>query len=80
MTMKVTDKNGSVMAVRQVVDDDEIILASTHGKVIRTRIAEISEVGRIAQGVRLMNLDDGEVVGAVAKIVEREDDEGKTNA
>ena len=73
MTIKVTDKNGPVVAVRQVVDSDQLIIASDHGKVIRTRISEISEVGRIAQGVRLINLEEGESVAAVAKV---DDDEG----
>jgi DNA gyrase subunit A len=75
MTMRITDKNGPVVAVRQVHEEDELIVASSHGKVIRTRVAEISEVGRVAQGVRLINLDEGEQVGAVAKIVEKEDEE-----
>ncbi len=75
MTMKITDKNGPVVAVRQVQEEDELIIASSQGKVIRTRVAEISEVGRVAQGVRLINLDEGESVGAVAKIVEKDDDD-----
>ncbi len=75
MTMRITDKNGPVVAVRQVLDDDQLIIASDQGKVIRTRVAEISEVGRVAQGVRLINLNEGERVGAVAKIVEKEDDQ-----
>jgi DNA gyrase subunit A len=77
-TMSVTDKNGPLVAVRQVRNEDQILIASTQGKVIRTRVSEISEVGRIAQGVRLISLEDGEIVGAVAKIVEN-DDEGDTS-
>jgi len=78
-TMSVTDKNGPLVAVRQVRNEDQILIASTQGKVIRTTVAEISEVGRIAQGVRLISLEDGEIVGAVAKIVEN-DDEGVTSS
>lgn len=74
ITMKITEKNGPVIAVRQVKDEDDLILASDRGKVIRTRVSEISEVGRVAQGVRLISLDDGESVGAVAKIVEKDDE------
>ncbi len=74
MTMRITEKNGKVVAVRQVVDSDEIIIASNQGKVIRTRVSEISEVGRVAQGVRLISLEEGEAVGAVAKIVDDKDD------
>jgi DNA gyrase subunit A len=74
MTMRITDKNGPVMAVRQVNDADEIMIASNQGKIIRTRVSEISEVGRVAQGVRLIHLEEGEAVGAVAKIVEKEEE------
>ncbi len=74
ITMKITDKNGPVEAVSQVKDEDDLIIASDRGKVIRTRVSEISEVGRVAQGVRLISMDDGESVGAVAKIVEKEDE------
>lgn len=72
--MEITDKNGPVVAVRQVVDEDGIIIASDQGKVIRTRVAEISEVGRVAQGVRLIHLEEGEIVGAVAKVDEKEEE------
>ncbi len=73
LTMRVTEKNGSVMAVRQVRDEDEIIIASDKGKVIRTKVSEISEVGRVAQGVRLIHMEEGEVVGAAARIMEKDE-------
>lgn len=75
MTMKITDKNGPVVAVRQVLETDDIIIGSDRGKIIRTKVSEISEVGRVAQGVRLIMMEEGETVGAVAKIVEKDDDE-----
>lgn len=74
MTMKITDKNGPIVAVRPVIAADELIIASNRGKVIRTKVAEISEVGRVAQGVRLISMEEGEIVGAVAKIMEREEE------
>jgi DNA gyrase subunit A len=80
MTMRITDKNGPVMAVRQVVDEDDLIIASNQGKVMRTRIAEISEVGRVAQGVKLINLEDGESVAAVAKIVEKDEESSEPSS
>jgi DNA gyrase subunit A len=80
MTMRITDKNGPVVAVRLVADSDELMLASNQGKIIRTRVSEISEVGRVAQGVRLIHLEEGESVGAVAKIVEKEEDETNKEA
>ncbi len=75
ITMKIIDKNGPVVAVRQVVDEDEVIVASDQGKVIRTRVSEIREVGRSAQGVILIHLNQGEGVGAVAKIMEKDEHE-----
>lgn len=80
ITMKITEKNGPVVAVREVVDEDDIIIASNQGTVIRTRVSEISEVGRIAQGVILISLGAGEHVGAVAKIVDKEEDLGDGKA
>lgn len=77
LTMKVTDKNGPLMAVRYVDNDAEILIASDHGKVIRTKVAEISEVGRVAQGVRIIQLSEGEKVGAVATLMEKDDDDDK---
>lgn len=68
------------MAVRHVTDEDGILIASTRGKVIRTKVAEISEVGRIAQGVRLISMDEGEVVGAVAKVHEEKEEAGSEAA
>lgn len=78
ITMKITDKNGPVVAVRQVKDEDDLIIASDRGKVIRTRVSEISEVGRVAQGVRLITMDEGETVGAVAKIVEKDEEQSES--
>lgn len=75
MTMKITEKNGPIVAVRSVTEQDDIIIASDRGKVMRTKVAEISEVGRVAQGVRLISMEEGETVGAVAKIVEKEEEE-----
>jgi len=75
ITMRITEKNGSVIAVRQVTNEDDIIIASDKGKVIRTRVNEISEVGRVAQGVHLISLEEGEAVVAVAKIIEKDEKE-----
>lgn len=74
MTMRITEKNGTVVAVRQVTDADDLIIASDRGKVIRTSVGEISEVGRVAQGVRLINMEEGERVCAVAKVEKEESD------
>ncbi len=79
MTMRITEKNGTVVAVRQVTDIDDLIIASDRGKVIRTSVGEISEVGRVAQGVRLINMEEGERVCAVAKVEKDESESEPTD-
>ncbi|MCC7345457.1 MAG: DNA gyrase subunit A, partial [Deltaproteobacteria bacterium] len=80
ITMKVTDKTGKVVAVKQVSDTDEIMLITNSGKIIRMPVNNISIIGRNTQGVRLINLEEGEQVSAVAKLAESEEDEEKETA
>src|SRR6059036_1390735 len=74
ITMKTTDKTGRVMGVRMVTDDDQIMLVTSGGKVIRLRVNEIRVIGRNTQGVRLIGLEEGERVASVARLAEREDE------
>jgi DNA gyrase subunit A len=74
ITMKTTEKTGRVIGVRMVTDDDQIMLVTSGGKVIRLRVKEIRVIGRNTQGVRLIDLEDGERVASVARLAEREDD------
>src|SRR5436309_37954 len=62
ITMKTTDKTGRVIGVRMVTDDDQIMLVTSGGKVIRLRVNEIRVIGRNTQGVRLIGLEEGERV------------------
>jgi DNA gyrase subunit A len=75
ITMKVTDKTGPVVGVRMVTDDDDIMLVTDGGKVIRTPVRGISVIGRNTQGVHLIDLTEGEKVVAVARLAEKEEDE-----
>ncbi|GIW47690.1 MAG: DNA gyrase subunit A [Deltaproteobacteria bacterium] len=70
MTIKTTEKNGSVVGAFQVTDDNQIILITTHGKIIRMEASEIKVYGRGTQGLKLIDLEPGEKVAAVAKVVE----------
>jgi len=74
ITMKTTDKTGRVIGIRMVTNEDQIMLVSSGGKVVRIRVNEIRVIGRNTQGVRLIDLEDGERVAAVARLAEREDD------
>ena len=74
ITMKTTDKTGRVIGIRMVTGDDQIMLVSSGGKVVRIRVSEIRVIGRNTQGVRLIDLEEGERVAAVARLAEREDE------
>jgi DNA gyrase subunit A len=76
ITMKTTDKTGLVVGVRMVTDDDDIMLVTDGGKVIRTPVKGISVIGRNTQGVRLIDLAEGEKVVGVACLAEKEEEEG----
>lgn len=68
--IRLADGRGTaVVAAHQVTDTDELILVSSGGVLIRTRVADVSQQGRDASGVRVMNLDDGETVAAVSPVV-----------
>ena len=67
-TFNKTPKNGEIVEQLLVKPDDEIMLISTHGIVIRTKVFQIRETGRSAQGVRVMKLDEGDGVVGVANV------------
>ena len=70
-----SERNGLVVAAKLVNDEDEIMLITTGGVLIRTRVKEIRELGRATQGVTLINLGDGEKLSGLEKIVETDEEE-----
>jgi DNA gyrase subunit A len=80
ITMKTNDKTGAVAGALTVRDDDELMLITNKGKMVRTRISEIRETGRNAQGVKLIDLRANEVLQAIAPVVSDEEDEEETAA
>jgi DNA gyrase subunit A len=75
ITMKTTDKTGRVVGVQQVTEDDQLMLVSNSGKIIRLRIKDIRVIGRNTQGVRLIDVDEGERVVSLARLAEKEEEE-----
>jgi DNA gyrase subunit A len=73
--IRLTGKRGSVVAAFMVALDEEILLVSSGGVVIRTAAREIASQGRDATGVRVMNLDDGQSVAAVARVTAENESE-----
>jgi DNA gyrase subunit A len=74
ITMKTTDKTGGVAGALTVRDDDELMLITNKGKMVRTRIKEIRETGRNAQGVKLIDLRSGEVLQGIAPVISDEEE------
>jgi len=72
--IQVSERNGLVVAAKLVSDEDEIMLITTGGVLIRTRVSEIRELGRATQGVTLINLGENEKLSGLEKIVEADDD------
>jgi DNA gyrase subunit A len=75
ITMKTTDKTGRVIGVQQVSEEDQLMLISNKGKIIRLRIKDIRVIGRNTQGVRLIELEEGERVVSLARLAEKEEDD-----
>jgi len=77
VSIQVNDRNGNVVGAALVKDDDEIMLITDGGTLVRTRVAEISVQGRNTQGVRLIGLSGGEKLVGVERIEEQESEEGE---
>ncbi len=75
ITIRTTVRNGKVVRVAQVVDDDQVMLITDGGKVLRCPVKGISTMGRATQGVRVMNLDSGERLVSMARLAESDEDE-----
>jgi DNA gyrase subunit A len=74
ITMKTGDKTGSVVGALTVRDTDELMLITTKGQMVRTRVKEIRETGRNTMGVKLINLKEGEKLQAIAPVVSDADE------
>ena len=74
MTLKVSDKTGAVTSALVVRGNEEIMVISREGTLIRTSVSDISVLGRATQGVKVMRLDDGDAVIDTAPFVDEDDD------
>jgi len=75
ITFQVTEKTGVLVALNEVLPEDELMLITRHGVIIRSPVDGIRVIGRNTQGVRVMNLDAGDLVVDVARVVKEEGDE-----
>jgi DNA gyrase subunit A len=75
ITMKANAKTGKVIAIKEVVDNDDLIVVTKDGLVIRQHVSDIRVMGRNTQGVRVVRLNEGDRVAAVANVPADEDEE-----
>ncbi|HZF20772.1 MAG TPA: DNA gyrase C-terminal beta-propeller domain-containing protein, partial [Burkholderiales bacterium] len=76
IAIQTTERNGRVIGAVLVGDEDEIMLISTGGVLIRTNVKQIREMGRSTQGVRLIDLDEGTKLSSIERVAEKEEEEG----
>ncbi|RAL24927.1 DNA gyrase subunit A [Lujinxingia litoralis] len=75
VTIKTNERNGALVGIRVVDETNELMMITDKGQVLRTRVAQISTYGRNTQGVRVMSLDDDELVVSIAALTADEEDE-----
>ncbi len=74
ITIKTTPRNGKLVGVQQIIEQDEVMLITDRGKIIRLSGEDISVIGRNTQGVKLIDLENGERVMAVTRLAEKEEE------
>ena len=77
-TLDLTLKTGHVVALMEVVAEDELMLMTKQGIALRTKVSAIRVVGRVSQGVKLVSLDDNDVVSAVARVIPDDKEDGES--
>ena len=68
ITIKASERNGPLMAIHEVMQDDELMITTRNGIVIRLPLKDVSVLGRNTQGVKLINVGEGDSVADVARI------------
>ncbi len=80
INVRVTDKNGPVVALRAVTDEDELMLITSKGTMLRTTCDQLRDIGRATQGVKLIRVDEDDRVVAVAKVITDKDESAAAGA
>jgi DNA gyrase subunit A len=78
--IKTTERNGQVVGIVAVSDDDEVLMMTAHGKIQRIAASDVSIIGRNTQGVKIMSLDDDDTLVAVKRVPKEEEKEEKGEA
>ncbi|MCO6472320.1 MAG: DNA gyrase subunit A, partial [Melioribacteraceae bacterium] len=75
ITVKTSDRNGKMIAMMEVNDNDELVIITTKGMVIRQSVSDLRVMGRNTQGVRVIRLNEGDSIADIAKVVSEDEDE-----
>ncbi len=80
-TLNITDKTGALIAIKDVTDNDDLMIINKSGVIIRMAVSDLRVMGRATQGVRLIKIDEGDAIAAVAKVdVEEGAENGNGNS
>ena len=79
-TMNITEKTGSLVGLLGVEESDDLMITCESGVTIRMKVSAIREAGRATQGVKLINIDEGDKIAAIARIAEQEGENGDEEA
>jgi DNA gyrase subunit A len=79
-TISVTEKTGSLISIKNVTDEDDLMVITKSGITIRIHLDQVRVMGRAAQGVKIINLKKGGEIAAVAKVPRSDDEEGEAEA
>jgi len=79
INIQTSDRNGKVVGIAYVSDDDELMIISQQGMIIRMRAGDVRAIGRATQGVRLIEMEEGDAVVGIAKLAEKEEPNGDDN-
>ncbi|SNR30709.1 DNA gyrase subunit A [Lutibacter flavus] len=74
-TINVTEKTGGLVAIKEVTDDDDLMIINKSGITIRLAVSDLRVMGRATQGVKLINIKDNDSIAAVAKVMHEDDEE-----
>ena len=80
INIQTSDRNGKVVGMSYVHADDEVMLISQQGMILRMKAGDVRVIGRATQGVRLIEMEDGDQVVAIAKLLERDDEPANGSA
>jgi DNA gyrase subunit A len=77
INIQTSDRNGKVVGITYVSEDDELMIISQQGMILRMRAGDVRAIGRATQGVRLIEMEEGDAVVAIAKLAEKEEGNGE---